>query len=340
MADRTVPVIDISPFRQHDRRAKESLAAQVDETLRRIGFLIVSGHGVDPALIQRMHAVSHEFFALPLAEKNRYRAGSGPVDLGYIPSETEGLSYALKEKAPPDLKETFATGRVGAIDDAYFHRPNTAPFFQPIHWPDHSAAFRGVWSDYYHEMSRLGRDLLRLFAVALKLEENFFAEAFQYESSKLLVRHYASQMTAPKPGQLRAGAHTDFGTITILAPDDAPGGLQVRDIDGSWHDCRPVPGSFIVNIGDLMARWTNDRWVSTLHRVVNPPVELARRSRRQTLAFFQLPNPDAIIACVPSCTGPGEPAAYPPVAAGAHYLERMRTIREMKDEPGMARVAV
>jgi isopenicillin N synthase-like dioxygenase len=340
MSERAVPVIDIAPFLAGDAHAKTAIGTQVDETLRRIGFLIVAGHGVDPALIARMHAVSHGFFALPLEEKNRYRAGNGPVDLGYIPSETEGLSYSLKEKAPPDLKETFAVGRVDQLDDPYFCRAETAPFFQPIRWPDQPAELRQVWSDYYRAMSRLGQNLLRVFATALDLDERYFFEAFSRESSKLLVRHYADQRAAPKTGQLRAGAHTDFGTITILAPDDAPGGLQVRDETGAWHDCKPVPGSFIVNIGDLMARWTNDRWVSTLHRVVNPPVEVAQRSKRQTLAFFQLPNPDAIIAGVPTCVTAQRPALYPPVGAGAHYLERMRTIREMKNTPDLVAVAV
>src|SRR5436305_1904446 len=112
MGERAVPVVDIAPFLSGDMSAKAAIGAEVNDTLQRIGFLIIAGHAVDLALIARMHAASHEFFALPLAEKNRYRAGKGPVDLGYIPSETEGLSYSLKEKAPPDLKETFAVGSV------------------------------------------------------------------------------------------------------------------------------------------------------------------------------------------------------------------------------------
>jgi len=334
IAERAVPVIDIAPFLLGDPRARKTIAARIDETLRRIGFLIVSGHGVDQDLIARMHAVSRDFFALPLCEKSRYRAANGPVDLGYIPSGSEGLS----EKAPPDLRETFAVGRVDPLDAPYFRRLEIAPFFQPIRWPDTPPELREVWSTYYRAMGRLGRDLLVIFAAALRLDEQFFLASFSRECSKLVVRHYPDQYATPKPGQLRAGAHTDFGTITILAPDAAPGGLQVRDQSGVWHDCHLVPGSFIVNIGDLMARWTNDRWVSTLHRVVNPPRGLTGRSRRQALAFFQLPNPDAMIACVPSCVTPERPARYSPVAAGAHYLERMRTIREVKDTPQMATV--
>jgi isopenicillin N synthase-like dioxygenase len=126
----------------------------------------------------------------------------------------------------------------------------------------------------------------------------------------------------PEPGQLRAGAHTDYGTLTVLLPENKPGGLQVRGADGSWRDIHAMPGSFVVNLGDLMAYWTNDRWCSTLHRVVNPPPEAHGISARLSLAFFHQPNHDARIECLPSCVDAAHPAKYPATTSGAHLLSK------------------
>ena len=127
----------------------------------------------------------------------------------------------------------------------------------------------------------------------------------------------------PLPEQLRNAAHTDFGGFTILRQDDAPGGLQVKAPDDRWVDVKPVGGALVINAGDLIQRWTNDRWVSTLHRVVNPPVERAAQSRRQSVVFFQNPNPDTVIRCFPSCVGEGESEKYPPVMVAEHYLGKL-----------------
>ena len=130
----------------------------------------------------------------------------------------------------------------------------------------------------------------------------------------------------PLPGQLRAGAHSDFGSVTLLATDGSPGGLQVKMPDGAWHDIMPVEGAYIVNLGDLMAQWTNDRWRSTLHRVVTPPLDLAANSRRHSMVFFHQPNFDALIECLPTCLAPGERPKYAPVTSGAHLHAQLAKI--------------
>ncbi len=175
-----------------------------------------------------------------------------------------------------------------------------------------------MWRAYYRQMERLARDIMRIFAVALDLPERFFDDKIDKHVSRVRAINYPDQREAPLPGQLRAGEHTDYGSITILKIEDAPGGLQVKTRQGEWLNVEAVPDAFVVNIGDLMMHWTNDRWISTLHRVLNPPRDAALGTRRISLAFFHQPNYDALIECLPSCQGPGNPAKYPPVTSGEH----------------------
>ena len=172
---------------------------------------------------------------------------------------------------------------------------------------------KDVCAQYYSQMGELARDLLRLSALALELPERFFDDKVDRHIGRLTLRLYPEQMVTPLPGQLRAGAHTDYGTVTILRPGDSIGGLQVADRHGEWHDVPTIPNSFVINQGDLMARWTNDRWISTLHRVVNPPPETLGGNRRLSIVFFHHPNYDTLIECLPTCKNSGETAKYPAV---------------------------
>ena len=134
--------------------------------------------------------------------------------------------------------------------------------------------------------------------------------------------NYPAPAAPPEPGQLRAGAHTDYGTLTILRAENVVGGLQVQTRAGEWVDVSVPPEAFVVNLGDMLMRWTNDRWRSTLHRVVNPPLSAGAASRRQSLAFFHNPNPDALIECLPNCCDADHPAQYAPITAGAFIAEK------------------
>jgi isopenicillin N synthase-like dioxygenase len=146
-------------------------------------------------------------------------------------------------------------------------------------------------------MSELARDLRRIFARGIGLSEDYFEDKFDRHHSSLRVIDYVDQTEEPLPGQLRAGEHTDYGFLTILRSEDSSGGLQVRPHNGDWMDVPTVADSFVVNIGDVMMRWTNDRWVSTLHRVVNPPSR-HQPSRRISIPFFHNPNVDAVVECL------------------------------------------
>ncbi len=317
-----VPVIDIAPYLGGNEAQKREVAARIDAACREAGFYIIVGHGVDAALIERMAAISREFFALPLADKMRlHRDGSGEKgSVGYSTIGDNNLSYTRGENLPFDLNETIQIAPLDVGNDAYYREGATLGMFPPNQWPERLPAFKEIFSDYYRRMIALAGDLMRLSALALELPEDYFADKIDRSVSKLAARLYPEQAEEPLPGQLRAAAHTDYGTLTILKPGNAPGGLQIADGEGRWHDVPMVPGSYVINLGDVMARWTNDRWRSTLHRVTNPPLELRRSSRRLSIVFFGHPNYDVAVSCLPSCRQPGNPPRYEPITVADYYL--------------------
>ncbi|MFM9887000.1 MAG: isopenicillin N synthase family dioxygenase [Burkholderiales bacterium] len=319
--DAYVRLLDIAPFLAGDPRDKIAIAHAFDQSCRESGFIVITGHGVPDHLISAAFDAYHAFFRLPLADKMRARSVRGDNLRGYVGLEENALSYSMGNETPPDLFERYTCGRPDVPDDA-FHDARRTTVFQPNIWSASHPTMGPVISDYFRELERLIADLLRISALALGVEEQFFADKIDRHSPLLSANLYPEQWLAPKLGQLRAGAHTDYGSLTILATEDRPGGLQVRNRQGDWIDVRPVPGSFIINVGDLMARWTNDRWVSTLHRVVNPPPDDAGTARRLSIVFFHHPNQDAVIECIPTCATAGRPAKYPPITAGEYIMQK------------------
>ena len=182
----------------------------------------------------------------------------------------------------------------------------------PVQWPAMPADLQKHWLEYYKAMEQLSGNMLRLFALALRLPENWFDAKIDRHRSALRALNYPELTQDPLPGQIRAGAHTDYGSLTILLQDTV-GGLQVRTRAGDWQDVPSIPDSYVINLGDLMSRWTNDRWVSTLHRVVNPP----SRARRQSIAFFHNINHDQVVSCIPTCTDKDHPPKYKDILACA-----------------------
>jgi isopenicillin N synthase-like dioxygenase len=172
-------------------------------------------------------------------------------------------------------------------------------------------------------MEGLAVVLMRLFALALELPELWFDDKIDKHMTGFVASNYPDQPEELGLRRMRAGAHTDFGSLTILKTEDRPGGLEVQKSDGSWVPVPIISGTFIINIGDLMARWTNDRWISTMHRVVNPLRDQVMGSRRQSLIFFHQPNYDAIIACIPSCSDASAPK-YPPISSGEHLMSKIK----------------
>jgi isopenicillin N synthase-like dioxygenase len=317
-----VPVIDIGPFLNGDATQRREVADKVDAACREAGFYVIVGHSVDQSLVERMESVSRQFFALPRTEKMRlHRDLTGEKgSAGYTAIGDNNLSYTRGESLPFDLNETIQMAPIDVGDDEYYREGVARGMFPPNRWPDSLPEFRDVYVEYFRRMIRLADDLMRLSALALDLPEDYFADKVNRPVSKLAARLYPEQTSEPLPGQLRAAAHTDYGTVTILKAGDAPGGLQVADVAGNWHDVPHVPNSFVINLGDILGRWTNDRWRSTLHRVANPPVDLREKSRRLSIVFFGHPNYDVTVSCLPTCQAPGNPPRYPPVTVAEYYL--------------------
>lgn len=309
----SIPVIDIGPFAGGDLRTRERIAAQVAHAVENIGFLCVTGHGVPVELMERLRAGAWEFFALPEETKLGFQHPSRNLNRGYTPFEGENHAASTGVHALADLREGYIIGPFERSPGANWEAPVAGHAYQQNIWPDAIPGLADVFRDYYRAVAGFNVTLLRVFATALGLNPDYFREPFAHHASTVRILHYPGQVETPPEGQLRCGAHTDFGSHTILLADDAPGGLQAQALDGTWIDVIPPANAFIINIGDMMKMWTNDRWRSTLHRVANPP---EGAGARLSIAFFSYPNPDAVIECIPTCLAPGAAPRHPPVLSG------------------------
>ena len=317
-----VPVIDVSGFLVGDAESAARVAAEIAHACEHTGFFQIVGHGVDLDFIQSVYDVSRAFFDLPEGEKAKVSQPSPDQVRGWSAVGMEGLSFSLGEAAPGDLKEKIDMGPPNVPDEPYFSLNAAGPHFAPNVWPDEPSDFRALWEQYFLTMSELSRQLMRMFAVGLDLPVDYFEDKIDKHISMFRALNYPDQVAEPLPGQLRAGAHSDYGSLTIVRQEGCPGGLQVLDKAGEWVDVPSIAGGLVVNIGDLMAEWTNDRWVSTVHRVVNPPRDLAHDSRRISLVLFHQPNYDAMIECLPTCLPEGDAPRYEPISSGDHLYNK------------------
>jgi isopenicillin N synthase-like dioxygenase len=303
------------------------VAASIGAACRDVGFFQIIDHGVDRSIIDRAWRAARAFFDLPLDERLS-AARQAPDDAyGYIPMEAETLTRSLDTVADTgaDLKATFNAGppdRPAVLSDE-----GERWAFAPTPWPASMPELRAALEPYHRSMLDLATRLMRTFATALDLPANWFDRSIDESPSALRIIDYPHLDTAAidRAGdrQLRAGAHTDYGTLTLLVQDDAPGGLEVLDPrTASWTPVPARAGAIVVNLGDLMARWTNERWRSTLHRVVVPSRSVTGSTRRQSIAFFHNANYHAVVECLPTCLEPGDQPMHPPVEAGPHLMSK------------------
>ena len=309
-----IPVIDLTPAHEGDMRARQAVAREMDWACREIGFFTIAGHGVPVAVMDDLREQAHEFFALPLDAKRKAIHPVAGTPRGYRAMGIEALAAGNEGATPPDLKEFYHFGRESWPDEPYFTGAEGRRYFIPNLWPTHPAGFAAAAARYYGEMENVAALMMRLTALALERDEHVFDDKIDRHITAMRLNFYPEQTESPQPGQLRAGAHTDFGVFTILNGENVPGGLQVRTKADDWIDVETDPAAFVVNIGDLLMRWTNDRWLSNMHRVVNPPATVAARAKRLSIAFFQQPNYDARIECI---APPGK-ATYPPILSGEY----------------------
>ena len=322
MATDTIPTIDLLPLRGGGDADKRALARQIDDACTNIGFFLVAGHAIPADLIATTRQRAIDFFALPEEEKMKVQRPPSKISRGYNWLGDRSVAYSMGQAAPPDIQEAFAFGPDNVGDLASRVDPASAPMYAPNIWPDRPADFKTVMLAYYDAMSVLASHVLRAMAMALGANESYFVDKFDRQASVARMIRYPAVKQAPLPGQLRAGAHTDYGIMTFVRGDDTPGGLQVKHRHGDWIDVHIPRDSFCCNIGDLMMRWSNDRWVSTLHRVGVPPPDTVPQDRI-SLVFFQSPNPDAVIRCLESCRGAGGTEKYPPIQVSEHYLGKL-----------------
>lgn len=283
-SDIPVPVIDLRDALSGDPDARGRTAHALDVAAQRSGFFVVTGHGVPDAVIDSVISTSRQFFALPVVEKNQYTTAHSYR--GYLAMNDTALAQTLGDQTPPDLSESFNVGRYDEMPDVG-DDPAVIAMCHPNLWPSEPASLRAAFTAYFEALESLSADVLRLLALAVgDPPETYVSRNEHANSTMMLVNYYPAVDVAPPPGQLRRGAHTDYGTITLLYAESEPG-LQIRH-GGDWFDVPAVDGGFVVNIGDLLSAWVGGRWTSTLHRVVVP--EGRSDHDRVSIPFFVHPD--------------------------------------------------
>ena len=297
-----VPIIDVSGLADDDLEVRRAVAREIGRACESIGFLAVGGHGIDAAVVDAAFEQVRRVFDLPMDDKLALAMDDEHVNRGYDPPGRQRLDAG----ASADAKEAWSLSPE--------HLVGTGPMSGPNRWPDLDG-FREPIERYHREAMALCERLLRAMALSLDLDEGHFERFHRAPTCTLRLLRYPPRAPDAGDADFGAGAHTDWGAVTVLAQDDA-GSLEVRDKAGAWVGVPAVPGTLVVNVGDLLQRWTNDRYTSTMHRVLGVP----GRERHSIACFFDLDH-DALIECLPTCTSPERPARHEPVTAGEH-LER------------------
>ncbi|HEX4093387.1 MAG TPA: 2-oxoglutarate and iron-dependent oxygenase domain-containing protein [Trebonia sp.] len=317
-----VPVIDISSFRMPyaDAAARSEVVRQVDQAARTVGFMQITGHGISAATLAEFTRATDAFFALDMAVKKQYRCPPG-VNRGYTPPKAESLANSLGLASAADLFEAINVG-ASAADYPGLDLPEDV-YAANVYPTREVPGFEAAVTDWFQAAGAVARTMVRIFGVALGGREDYFAGVTGHSIDVLRMNNYRlPDPGAPlEPDQLGMGAHTDYGIVTVLWADRVPG-LEIHGADGGWHPVRPAGGALLVNLGDAIARWTNEEWISTMHRVAAPRVNGVLVPRRSA-AYFHDGDVDALIECLPSCVSAANPARYQPVTVGEHLAAKL-----------------
>ncbi|WP_392713975.1 isopenicillin N synthase family dioxygenase [Rhizobium ruizarguesonis] len=295
-----IPVIDVGPFIRNEAGSADVVKA-IEAACRDTGFFLVTGHGVSPDVTSRLYHLARAFFDYPQDWKTTQGRGTSVMGgVAFSPLAEEALAATLGIKTPGDYKESLNFGKNLSGDT----------------WPNRPEGIERAFHDYFKEMEILAKHMRRIFCQAIGLAPDYFEPSFENHLSALRVINYPEQDEAPLPGQMRAGVHTDYGFMTILRSEASAGGLQVRNRNGDWLDAPSIEGAYVINIADAFMRWSNDEWVSTPHRVANPPSGFKGTARRQSIPFFLNPSKDTVIECLPPFLKGG--AKYEPITYGEY----------------------
>lgn len=305
-----IPIVDFAEFWAGDEATKSAIAAQVQRACRDVGFLYLKNHGVPEALVKRMFAQSRGFFNLPLAVKNQIPWSSPACNCGYIAMQTQHLDPS----GAADLMEAYNIGlRQPGADEK---------------WLSYQAELNQSLLEFYRVGGEVCGQIMQAFALTFGLPQSHFDTQHDCHYSTVRLLHYPPVEAGVEPGTVRAGAHSDYGTITLLFQDDV-GGLEILH-EGEWISAPAIPGTVVVNTGDLMERWTNNQFRSTKHRVVVPPQPSGDRDR-YSITFFYRPNIDAEVACLEPCQTPQQPALYPPTTTKQHLINCLKASYQVND---------
>jgi isopenicillin N synthase-like dioxygenase len=296
-----IPVIDFAGLTAADLALRKATATSMREAFEDFGFIYLKNHSVPQSVVDELFSQGIGFFSLPEATKAEAGGYRGP-----------GIS-ALDPSKPTDVKERF--------------RGPYNTNLPPDYWPKQLPHFREAISTFHERGLSVLRQLMHGVALSLGLPEEFFDAAHQPQTGAVLLLHYPPITQPLLPGQLRSGAHTDFGTMTLLFHHGSSEGLEIQRPGVHWLHAPSIPGAAIVNVGDLLSRWSNRQLRSVLHRVVPPQGEGAQRPRYSATLFYE-PRHEVLISCLEPCQSPSKPALYPPITAGEHLAARRReTIR-------------
>ncbi|MDT4924376.1 MAG: hypothetical protein QOG01_2089 [Pseudonocardiales bacterium] len=315
----SVQIVDLEPWFFGEADDRSEVAAAVDAALRSVGFLLVTGHGVPQSARDAVRAASRRFFGLAPELKAPYAVTV--AGRGWLPPGVEANGYAEGTETPPDLKESYSVGADRPTGDpeidGFWFQPNV----YPLEVPELSTSITA----YLAQMRSLADDLLRLCAAALGLADDFFTRHTGHATHTMNINWYPPiDVTGPpQPNQFRIGPHTDFGTVTILDREPGRGGLQVWTEDGGWADAPFHPDALTINTGDLLARWSGDRWKSNRHRVLPPQAE-APDEDLVSLVYFYEADHDTVVEALPPPIGKAND--YPPVIAREFLRERIDAI--------------
>lgn len=304
----SIPVIDISPLYGDNLAGARAVAADIRRASVEAGFFYIRGHHMPPDLMRATLMASKFFFSRPDAEKRAIQVNG--AHRGYVPFAQTTLGRQYKA----DLKESFNFAFPFAADD-----PDVVagkPLIGVNQWPQGEEVWRSVLEDYYRTLFEVGQRVLEGFALALDAPRTYFRDLYKRPLVRTRLLHYPPQPEGSGEDQFGAAPHTDWGCMTLLWQDQV-GGLQVRNRAGQWIDAPYIEGTFVVNIGDMLERWSNDLFVSTPHRVVN-----ASGRERYSIPMFYDPDFDTAVECLPNCSGPGNPPKYPRTVAGEYITAK------------------